>query len=327
LFAEDRCENLFDFECEASDGHFLGDGTDCNVDACPVPCESPLSLPSQSTLAGGGGRGPNAGGTLILHYDGIAYTTDETDYCGMAGLNICDAADTRVDQETPVVFHVYAAFPGVSRLAGLTFGVSYQDCFVLTGHGDCGNFELPDPTWPASGTGTAVTWTTVQEAQLVEVYWFAGYVLGGQQTSFALAQHPTQGGNFADDDVPSNIDPIAGYGVLGFHRNGLAPCPGGNPTPGACCFSDGSCVLLLEADCSAQGGTFQGDGTNCDSTDCSSLPTGACCVDADCVVLTAAECEAYGGNYQGHDVPCEPDPCGSSPVLDASWGEIKSMYR
>ncbi|HEU0041526.1 MAG TPA: hypothetical protein VFQ15_04155, partial [Jiangellaceae bacterium] len=34
---------------------------------------------------------------------------------------------------------------------------------------------------------------------------------------------------------------------------------------GACCLPDGSCVVLLPDDCAAQGGTYQGDGTECTS--------------------------------------------------------------
>ncbi|RMF76642.1 MAG: hypothetical protein D6744_12125, partial [Planctomycetota bacterium] len=33
---------------------------------------------------------------------------------------------------------------------------------------------------------------------------------------------------------------------------------------GACCFSDGSCLVLTPADCDAQGGSFLGLGTSCD---------------------------------------------------------------
>ena len=36
---------------------------------------------------------------------------------------------------------------------------------------------------------------------------------------------------------------------------------------GACCFDDGSCVVTTEDDCAAQGGAYQGDDTDCGSTD------------------------------------------------------------
>ncbi|MSR62714.1 MAG: hypothetical protein EXS08_09765 [Planctomycetes bacterium] len=34
---------------------------------------------------------------------------------------------------------------------------------------------------------------------------------------------------------------------------------------GACCLADGSCVVVTGSECSAQGGTYQGDGTTCDA--------------------------------------------------------------
>ena len=46
-----------------------------------------------------------------------------------------------------------------------------------------------------------------------------------------------------------------------------------NPPPtGACCFSDGSCAEETEDDCAAAGGSYNGDGTLCSSTECSQPP-------------------------------------------------------
>lgn len=48
------------------------------------------------------------------------------------------------------------------------------------------------------------------------------------------------------------------------------------PEPEACCFNDGSCQMLLAADCVAQGGEPMGEGTNCDTVVCevvASTPT------------------------------------------------------
>jgi subtilisin-like proprotein convertase family protein len=40
------------------------------------------------------------------------------------------------------------------------------------------------------------------------------------------------------------------------------------PTPAACCFSDGSCQMLLATECATAGGVFQGEGTTCDPNPC-----------------------------------------------------------
>jgi hypothetical protein len=40
------------------------------------------------------------------------------------------------------------------------------------------------------------------------------------------------------------------------------------PSPGACCFDDGSCLFSMPSDCVDLSGAFQGDGTQCETTDC-----------------------------------------------------------
>lgn len=44
-------------------------------------------------------------------------------------------------------------------------------------------------------------------------------------------------------------------------------------TPEACCFDDGSCQMLVAADCTAQGGTPMGAGTTCDTVVCEVVAT------------------------------------------------------
>lgn len=41
---------------------------------------------------------------------------------------------------------------------------------------------------------------------------------------------------------------------------------------GACCLSNGSCIILRPADCDTQNGTYQGDNTTCTSHPCSGVP-------------------------------------------------------
>jgi hypothetical protein len=271
--------------------------------------------------------GPNANGTLVVTLaDGVVYTSDEASYCG-AGATSCDGAITRVDDTRTYVLNVLAAFPASAspRLAGVTFGVSYNELStVFVAFAPCGDFELATGGWPGSGEGTAVTFSSAQTSTLADVYWFAGYdyYLGN---TLDLTPHPTQGANFADDDVPSNLDPIADLGSFGFGIDGYLPCPA-DDAPGACCFADGSCEVLLAADCDAAGGAFQGGGTDCQTVECPQPATGACCIDGECFVRTADECAAAGGDYIGDDVPCDPNPC-SSPTIETSWGAVKNIYR
>jgi hypothetical protein len=116
----------------------------------------------------------------------------------------------------------------------------------------------------------AVTWAEVRTAHLVPVYWFAGYVWSGQSAAFELIRHPTQGGWFADDDVPANLDPIAGYGRLGFFRDGYLPCP--DPQPGACCLEDGTCLFTSEEECDGLIGSWLEE-SSCEPNPCTPVLT------------------------------------------------------
>lgn len=88
---------------------------------------------------------------------------------------------------------------------------------------------------------------------------------------------------------------------------------------GACCLMDDSCVVLTPANCSGQGGMYQGDGTTCTPDPCVP-PTGACCFDdTTCQVLTSIDCAAMGGSYQGDGGSCTIDLCPLvlEPYVDA----------
>jgi hypothetical protein len=67
---------------------------------------------------------------------------------------------------------------------------------------------------------------------------------------------------------------------------------------GACCFSDGSCVVTDAVDCGILGGTYEGDGTTCDPNCCSQDPTGSDCA----CYYDYMECH-NGGEPTG--APCE----------------------
>jgi len=90
------------------------------------------------------------------------------------------------------------------------------------------------------------------------------------------------------------------------------------PTPkGECCINTGTnvdCVFETAAQCSADGGSYQGDGGSCDPNPCAqnSSGTGACCVAGACSQQTNSQCVASGGIYKGKDIPCSPDPCDPS---------------
>ncbi|QOJ15519.1 MAG: proprotein convertase P-domain-containing protein [Planctomycetia bacterium] len=92
------------------------------------------------------------------------------------------------------------------------------------------------------------------------------------------------------------------------------------PDPvGACCFADGSCIVVDGAVCNSAGGGYQGTGSTCSPSPCAQ-PTGRCCfLDGSCTVVTAAACGGAGGDYQGNGTGCTPNPC--PQPLGACCGE------
>lgn len=333
-------------------------------------CKTTLTATLLAFAPGLALAGPNAAGTLLLHTNSaLVYCSDQQTYCGQSGLTACEATDASVSGTETAVFFAVASFPPASspRLSGITFGVNYPTAITLVAYGACGDFELATANWPASGEGTALTWNAARTTHLVETYWFAGYnYYAPTPAVFSLTPHPTQGAMFADDSVPAQLDAIAGLGALGFDAPGVVHCPITN-VPGACCFADGTCLLVTEQECATQQGSFLGAGVSCDPNPCPQ-PSGACChLDGTCTLVTLAECNAHGdewfgpgssctpspcpplgaccfdggiceilpedhciedgGAYVGDGTACSPDPCSPVATEAKSWGEIKASYR
>ncbi len=99
---------------------------------------------------------------------------------------------------------------------------------------------------------------------------------------------------------------------------------GTQPASGACCFADGSCVVLTRSTCQQEGGTWQGPGSVCAPNPCPPPPVGACCINEVCTITTQANCQ---GQWMGPGTTCNPSPCVVVPVSVRTWGQIKSLYR
>ncbi|MCA9759341.1 MAG: hypothetical protein KDA27_26345 [Candidatus Eisenbacteria bacterium] len=275
-------------------------------------CLLSVGLLATPTLAG-----PNAGGTLIVHGDpNVEYTSDIDDYSGFAELpGGCESAITNYPSDETFVWWVKAAFPedATPRLAAAVFGIDYdEDAVILIAHGPSGDFELPDPSWPAPQSGTAVAFAQARTESLVDLYWFAGYnySLDGADVSFDLVPSPSQGAEFADDLVPANLDPVVGLGKLGFgNKFGELPCP--EPIGdgvGACCDGVGNCSISSPGECAERDGTYMGHGTDCEPSTCGGQEDyGACCrSDGTCDITLRTGC-TQGVWHEG--VPCNPSPC------------------
>ncbi|MEZ4647980.1 MAG: hypothetical protein R3E97_04195 [Candidatus Eisenbacteria bacterium] len=257
--------------------------------------------------------GPNQDGYLILYTDDtIVYTGDDTDtYClplssecqydpecdddhdtcasTIAGLNV---TSTR-GPEAAMIWAIAAFEPqACPRVQGVQFGLEWeisgtQPTFVH--FGACGDLELHTDGWPQEPfSGTAVTWTDTVTRTSFPVYWFAAYSYYGP-LAISVGDFPTgpYGASFADDSLPSILDPVPSD-----HRGsiGLNGASGWNPY------------------------TFDG-------------PFGACCAtDGTCTETTEVQCAGTGGEYLGDFVSCDPNPC-NVPVVGTSWGGVKSIFR
>ncbi len=75
---------------------------------------------------------------------------------------------------------------------------------------------------------------------------------------------------------------------------------------GACCEVGGGCSDTTDTACTAAGGAFQGEGTNCASVTCSE----ACCFQpTGCLDLAVADCVVASGLAQGPGTACATTTC------------------
>jgi hypothetical protein len=265
--------------------------------------------------------GRNANGALVVHTnDAVVYTATAV-YCDSALPATCAEFGTRTDkpvEELEAVIWLIAAFtpessPGVTTIQ---FGIHHNlpsDQGYFSAFGVCGPgpLELPDAGWPEpNDCGNLVAYSGPVYDHLIKFYWFAA--IGVQDGFLGTRTYPsTNEAKFVDDGNPPIEDLIFRFGTVRWGAAGTNDCPfyGG----GACCFVDGTCVVVLPDECSMQGGVFQGTGTDCDPNPCP-VPDGACCfVDGHCEILSADVCVAFNGVWQGPQTLCEPNPCTQPP--------------
>lgn len=94
-------------------------------------------------------------------------------------------------------------------------------------------------------------------------------------------------------------------GEGGAYQGHFTTCSQNCPV-GACCLPDGSCIDgISESFCTAQGGTYRGDGEVCAGI-FPACGTGACCHPDGCIEeLTAAFCAQIGGKFRAEGSSCE----------------------
>jgi hypothetical protein len=175
--------------------------------------------------------GPNAGGVLLVHCNPAMEVPGEATFVD-GELAACDSAVVQAPADSTVLWFIYAAFPSGSspRLKVVTFGCQFDadSVGILWAAPRPGSSELryePTAYWPYPGSGTMMGFTEALTDSVDEIYAFAGYGPTGE--TFSVVAHPdsVQGGRFADDGTPSELDAIADFGSLGFGVAGALACP------------------------------------------------------------------------------------------------------
>jgi hypothetical protein len=132
--------------------------------------------------------------------------------------------------------------------------------------------------WVPNAVGDSLTWSGTSNAFLDEPAMFFSTLI-------------PQGGA-----VIANFEPA--------HRNA---CTG--ESQGACCQTDGTCIVISGASCTNLGGIYRGNGSQCANANCPQPPTGACCSDTGCNITTQAICTTWGGVYHGDNSTCGAAGC------------------
>jgi hypothetical protein len=78
--------------------------------------------------------------------------------------------------------------------------------------------------------------------------------------------------------------------------------------PTAACCVDGSCTIMTEAECLAQGGDWYPGAFTCEPNPCPRVAV-CCAADESCTLVTHVECVNSGGDWHGNWSVCSPNPC------------------
>ncbi len=273
------CDDVSEAQCALEAGVFEGEGTTCAEAAC---AEYRNTIDTITTMySPGAGQELADDLTLSGEHRQLAYYE----------LAVSGGGGGPFD----VTVSLYTACPGlggtlIPDTSATWTGIPDGDIYNLSANLEESLIVLPDTVW------MVVTFSTDE----------AGWIQAEQAESGTTADvfgenDPPWGCSFAFSGSPA---PYAGFWAV-------IDCVEAPPGVGACCQTDSSCIDLLEADCLAGGGSFQGDGTLCSLANCSPATHGACCNPADwtCTVTTETLCDAAAGLYEGNGTNCAQAFC------------------
>ena len=140
--------------------------------------------------------------------------------------------------------------------------------------GDCGDWGGNEVYFEyASGMSATLECCDVDSAGIDgegAVIWAADNIFGDPQLCGPepCQNAPTDGGDYKlESSSPCLPNASLCAELIGARGEGCIP-----PPIGACCFSDGSCVVTGQQQCEGQHGIYRGNGTTCDPNPCQPTP-------------------------------------------------------
>lgn len=285
--------------------------------------------------------GANINGGLLVHTDdAYSWTDDVCDNYDAWVPPHCFDYNTRTDKDesAPALIWFIASFFESSNPAVtlVYFGNDHnlpEDSHDNYGYcGPPGSLEVPDPGWPDSpftaGNSVAFSYTLTD----TDIPFYCVSVYGFEGAYYGTGINPGGGyAGFADDSVPPIIDECQHFGRVRWYEQGYNDAWMCMATWGACCWIDGTCTVIGQADCMVGGQYAWYPHVECEPDPCP--PWGACCrFDDSCFVWPEDDCDGAHETWL-EGIPCDPNPCG--PTSDVSemateimtWGSVKSTYK
>jgi hypothetical protein len=151
---------------------------------------------------------------------------------------------------------------------GVQFGLGDYNPYIfymVNGGENClaNSLEIPTSGWPGPTTGISIAATDMPyEGNCFWGYTYYGSIGDFTPTIIPITVDPSHEFiGFGNCEAPAGVCAAQG-GSFGVYTDGVAVYPS---DPGACCFPDGHCEMLVEAECTE--GTFYPDDT-CDPNPC-----------------------------------------------------------
>ena len=285
------------------------------------------------------------GGVFIAHHSlELAFTSmpPPGGWCsvlGTYGIASCEDQNNRVDAQIAeaVMWMILAAWVEEDKeWCGCEFGFGEYDSRLFCFHdfGPCypnTGLEIETPGWPGPNEGTAfIAADTPWTGNFEVVYYFGGYAYSEAGAGIILlAEDPaTDFAGFSNCGSAPLSWSAASLGGLGINTDGVFACPV-VPERHVCC--DGIwCSVVYFEECEQIGGIWLVEYDSCelDENPCE-VPEGVCCHPSGyCTILTLEACDAIGGIWFPDQQSCgPPNPCTSTPTQNASWGQLKGLYR